>query len=643
MASPFDKRAIEKFRDDPAFLPFIAPEPLALYLKPSAERDVLFDRLVVISGTPGSGKTTLAQLFRVRTLINLANLSAHSEPLGELQLALGECKAYEGVTPRLAGCRLSMEDNYRDCWECPYDENTRHRLLRTLINARAMLAWLQGFLEAGISLEGVRLIGRRGNDGALESIGGESAVTAQARAIAVERAVYRVCASLLPPERDALPADLQEGYAPIDLLDRFEVKLEGQVCEMQPLLILDDVHGLHVEQQKYLRRWLAAREMSVARWMLTRFDAFAPEHVLYEKPLMSAEDEPGIQQNRDITDIRLQRPSDRAKSRNDFRRVARQMSKRYLAQIAVMNTRGATEIDSLLTERLTAITKSQLERAAAIAERAKRQSNLPAEWVRDITDQVTAYLATRAIDGLEAEAVGNAMVGILLSRQAKKTPQTTFFEAEPAEASDDHVVKPNSSVEHGARVHLWHHAKIPYLYGFEDLADLANENTERFLDLANQLVSLLQVRAIRNEVIQLPPPQQFSVLHDYAKSMVANWNFPESTSIKHLAAGIARECVAKSLEPNASLGGGASAFGIPMEEYLKIAKDQPALARVLQFGSAYNVFSLIPNHRTKNRDWCLVELCGPVLISHGLTLQRGGFLERRVADLERILASEAQS
>ncbi len=242
--------------------------------------------------------------------------------------------------------------------------------------------------------------------------------------------------------------------------------------------------------------------------------------------------------------------------------------------------------------------------------------------------------------GVEAEAVGRAMTAILVSRQGKKVRQSSIFDGEVDAEIEDHIVRPTSSVEHGARVHLWHKAEIPYLYGFENLADLANENTERFLDFAGQLVNLLLTRVIRSAEARLAPMQQFNALRTHSQAMIAGWNFPESSLVRQLASGIAEECVEKSLEPNASLGGGASAFGIPMTEFIRIAQDQPDLARILQFGVAYNVFALTPDQRAKNKDWCLIELSGPVLLSHGLTLQRGGFLERRVADMERIVKRE---
>ena len=120
--------------------------------------------------------------------------------------------------------------------------------------------------------------------------------------------------------------------------------------------------------------------------------------------------------------------------------------------------------------------------------------------------------------------------------------------------------------------------------------------------------------------------------------MIREWDFPQSDLVLRLANGVAIQCRAKSLEGNASLGGGATAWGIPQDEFDSISEVNPVLAQIMKFGVAYNAFTLVPNHKTKNRMWCLIELGGVLLLHHGLTLTRGGFLERRVDDLVRLLS-----
>ena len=130
---------------------------------------------------------------------------------------------------------------------------------------------------------------------------------------------------------------------------------------------------------------------------------------------------------------------------------------------------------------------------------------------------------------------------------------------------------------------------------------------------------------------------QHKMLRERASEMVREWDFPQFQLVRRLADGLAAECLKKSLEGNASLGGGATAFGIPQDEFDAIPDSHPHLARVLQCGVAYNAFVLVPNHGTKKRLWCLIELGGILLLHHGLTLKRGGFLERRTDDLVRLL------
>ena len=151
----------------------------------------------------------------------------------------------------------------------------------------------------------------------------------------------------------------------------------------------------------------------------------------------------------------------------------------------------------------------------------------------------------------------------------------------------------------------------------------------------------LETRLIRGKRAMLGSSDQHKLLRKRAQEMLDEWSFPRFQFVRRLADCIAGQCLTRSLEGNASLGGGANAFGIPQEEFDAIPDEHPHLAQVLQFGVAYNAFVLVPNHGTKKRLWCLIELGGVLLLHHGLTLKRGGFLERHAEDLVRLLRAES--
>jgi hypothetical protein len=72
MPNPFANRATEWMRSNTeAFLSIVTPDPVLHYFQPHAEQDRMYQRLVMIHGTPGSGKTTIAKLFE---LVSLATL-----------------------------------------------------------------------------------------------------------------------------------------------------------------------------------------------------------------------------------------------------------------------------------------------------------------------------------------------------------------------------------------------------------------------------------------------------------------------------------------------------------------------------------------------------------------------------------------
>jgi hypothetical protein len=633
MANPFEKRATEYLSEDEAFLAVVTPEPLSTFFQKPAEEGKLYDRLAVIIGTPGSGKTTLARLFQyptLRTLLRNKGLATY-KPLID---SLTACSAVIDDQPTVVGGRLPLEAEYRDFWEFPYPDDLKIGLMIALLQARTVLAWLRSFKTAGVRLEGVEIVPRVGTDAALASIGGVSGPSVLQRASQVELAIYRISAALMPPDASEIDAAAAAAYRPFDVIESIQVRDGEHTLLLRPLVIFDDAHSLHPAQLVALKRWLARRELKVARWILMRLDALTPADVLTEHASSEKPDEPGLKSSREITSIWLQSSEDRANQRRSFRKMAKDMANRYLQQMDVFNRRRLNSLSDLLATEPETIAPGKREQLRTQLDVLQRRHGVSSMRRSDLETEVDRYLGA---SGDAGEDVKLAMLAILFARYAKRIPQQGLFEAGTADVEPTRPLVADSDVADGARLHLMHKHARPYYYGIDLLCDASSENAEQFLQLAARLVAQSETQLIRRKPATLTSRVQHSLLREKAAEIVRDWDFPQHQLVRRLADGIAAECIEKSLEPNASLGGGASAFGIPQEEFDAIPANYPNLARVLQFGIAYNSFMLVPNYGTKKQQWCLIELGGVLLLHHGLTLRRGGFLERRTKDLVRIL------
>jgi hypothetical protein len=635
MTSPFERRASEQIVNVGTFLAHVAPAPLEMFFQEKGENDTLYDRLAVITGSPGSGKTTIARLFEFETLFHLSDKGDQTS-LNDIYRQMEDCRALDADFPLIAGTRLSMETNYRDLWECPYEPRVKHWLIQALISARAILGWVREFTNARIPLTDVRPVFHDAALAGAEAVGEGSLESMRERAAAVERAVYRIATALIAPSLDAVSVIFEQGYEPLDVLSGFVVRYQGRDHLLRPLVMLDDVHALHIDQRKAVIRWLARREMSLARWVLWRFDALDPEHVLYDGAILadvhSPDPDPGLQVSREITEIRLQ--NGRNSARRVFRRMAKQISRLYLNQMSVFKAERVETLEEMLENRLLDVPQTLLNNIEARTRAISKVARLPAAAQAQIEKDVEDYIARRGLLPGEAKAVKLGMIAILVARTAKRTPQVSLFDdASGVDESSSLVAEPKTAIEHGARLQLANLFDLPYYYGAETLYDAGSENAEQFLRMAAPMIKLLQVKTIRKRAWILSAREQDETLRKEASRIIQGWNFPEYHAVRRLAERIADMCYERTMEDNASLGGGASGVGIPMEEFLTIGREHPSLARVLQFGMAYNVFSLQPDRSAKNRSWCVIELGGAILIQSKLTFQKGGFVERRLKDL----------
>lgn len=642
MENPFLKRAAEFLRDPEAFLAIVSPEPARIYLAPHAN-DALYDRLVQVRGTPGSGKTTLSRLFAYPTLTTLQrnkDLSSYGAVLGTLL----ECRAIVDGQPAILSCRLPMETDYRTIWEFPYDEELKLRLTIALLQSRAVLGWMRALRESGVDLSTVSIKPRSDAVASLSAIGAESVDELITRARTVEKSIYKLVGALVTPPLESVSQDLQDAYHPFDVVEGVVLRHGSSAADsterlIRPLVILDDAHVLHPTQLKRLQIWLARREVRVSRWILSRIDVMHPTELFATVSAAEPQTElPGITSGRDTLDIMLQSAGrDRAKFRTRFREIAKDISSRYVRQMPVFSTRKLESLADLLETESHPIAASKVKRLSEDVDRIQQKFKITDSRLRELKEVVESY---RPQVGDLDEDVRLALIRILLHRYMKRIPQQGALYQEVADPDPSRPLRVDAQLADAARLALFHEFDRPYYYGMEVLCDCGSENTEQFLHLAACLVDAIAARLIRGKIASLDGRTQHKLLRDKAKEIMERWDFPERSAVEQVVNGIAVECLRVSLLPNAWIGAGANAYGIPQSEFESLAAAHPALARVIHFGIAYNVLSLNPSYPCKNKAWCLIELGGIPILRYGLTLKRGGFIEGSIDELERMVGGK---
>ena len=632
MTNPFLRRATEYIRDSSAFISIVSPEPLINFMARHAKKGTLLDLPVRVIGTPGSGKTMMATLVEFR-LVEAILRDQNSEANKALASALAQCGFVDAQgLPTAAAVRLPMESEYRDFWELPYDETIRTRLVLSLVQARAVLGLFRNLTsDRRRKASAVRFILKEDAEAQLERIGGHTSEGIRARAKEVESAIYSIGASLLPPGLEAIPATAQDPYQPFEVIREIEIEWrDGQTVRLKPLIILDDVHELHPKQFEGLFRMLTRREMKIGRWMMMRLDTLSPTAAF-----RSPEDAlPGLQKDRDYIDILLQSQGSRGEERRQFRKMASDMANRYLPLVRPLRDRHYTQFAPLLVEEAPRLSNGKLEELRQLVDREQRKLQISPQRREKIVELVARYVrGAKSSDTTEDVRLG--MERILLHRYIKRLEgrSPTLFEMGDPEPKTP--LKADSDIAHGARIHLHHKFGRPLHYGLEDLCDASNENAELFLQLAGALVGHMETRAIRNLDPALSPQHQQSGLSEKAEEIIENWSFPFSRRVRSFVDWAAAECVAVSEAPNAHLGAGANAIGIPEDDMPAFLEGDSELLLVLKFAIAYGAIVAVRNYGQGGMLWCLLEMSGPVCLKHGLTFKRGGFIESNV---EKLLA-----
>lgn len=628
--NPWHKRANEFIRDANELLPLISPQPIKKFFQRESAR--LFDRLVVVVGSPGSGKTTLSRLLEFRTLAAVPDFKQNTE-VRELLTSLAKADVLNDLEPAVLALRLPAGGQLRSIWDLPYEPRLKHRLLRAMIEAKTVLGWLRAMEDTGVDLKHVRIVTTSNAEAARDAVNADDLEMFRERARMTERAIFKLINALVAPSQDELGEHLIDAaYAPFAIIEAIDISAawRGRTLRLKPMVIIDDAHELHPTQLEDVDIWLRDREIKIARWMLTRIDSLNLEdfrRVLRNEETVS----PGTNPGRDRVRILLQDTENR--KRAAFRSVAEDVARRYLQPLTAFHRRGGIHsLKALLNAvRPPVLADTDLKVIQAENDRLVEDNQLTNEQV----DAMEAAYPPELTPDVKA-----AVTHIMLQREMRRTPQRSLFGVPAEDSSEEEVSKVQRPVITGAELQLLHRFDRPFYFGFERLADAANENIEQFVALASVLVDRLETQAIRGRQLALDARQQHKAVREQAGKLIDQWDFPYAPQVRKLVDFIGTKCEDLTLRPNAPLSDGANAYGIPISDLANLESNDE-LARVLHYALAYQALVLVEPYDCKGKTWALFELGGISIIAKGLTHSRGGFVEGTLHQLKNAVVSAA--
>lgn len=631
MDNPFKKRRTELIADRRTMLSLVSPTPIEEFFR--SDKEQLIEKLALVVGTPGCGKTTIAQIVEFESLATLC-APGSSQLNKDLLDVLTRNSLVSGGLPKLIGHRLPMTTNFRDIWELPYAEQTRTALLRAFVQSKAVLGWFRQLEAMGIDLGKVEVVMGEGADSVIEVTGAASAVDFRQYARDIELAIFRVVTALVPPDEHEMASDfLNTRYDVFEVLKGFRVNswggriLDGGLL-LRPMLIVDDAHELHPLQFVQLRDWLKLKAIGISRWLMCRPDVVAPEDYRDAMIEDAAEENlsPGSTRGRDYL-MKLMQLSSRDAKR--FKPIARDIANRYLASINELDRRNIADLRLSLDVEAWSLPEGQLKQLRDAVEKLAKDSKFAPSLVNALRARIPATAK-------EDEAL--AALRILLHRERNKTPQLDLLPddsllEEPV--SDDRMVA--ASLLEGARLQLLEQYDRPFYFGMDKLVNASNTNIEQFIRLSGALVDELLAKVIRSGETQLNARSQHRALVTQAKQSMQEWDFPYHAAVRGLVEEMAQRCRERTHLPNAPLSEGANAIGVPQEEMDRVLRRSDRLARVLHFAFAYKALVFVPQYRCKNKVWCLLELGALPCMAYGLRLSRGGFIEETLIGLHSMV------
>lgn len=514
------------------------------------QRDDLFiPKLIVVRGSPGSGKSSLLRLFETETL--LAIHARKSQPSDQdLVDRLGELGTLSESGPRVVGIYIQCDSSLRDISNLSSEQGTL-QLFNMLLDTRVIVSFLRG----------IRRLAAAGcfhlsDDCLLEPLPSGDApprVFAEARSIeqmeefcaGVERDFGALLNSF---PGDPLPTSIQP-HARVYALRYLALQRQRNpaLSELMPVVMLDDVQELYPDQREHLKNEFIRRE-AVPRWLAVRTHVFGLEE------LISLE---GAEQGREYREISLdeifqERPG-------IFARFSANVVHRRLQATESLQQVTISDFKNLLRSPDEKVLSDAVKKALEQMLRRSSEIRLADAFVQKL-QQVFERSTQTPPSFDELWELEKCLV--LVERQANRG--LLFPSMELPQTAD-------AKTDEAARLFVTKRLRWPYYFGFDAITSVASGNVDQLLSTVAAIVDRMIYRADLDRDKAISAKEQEDILRKCADEYYGalEEKHRRGSAIRQFIDNFGPFCAEVTSRPNAPIAPGVNGFGLTREEILQ--------------------------------------------------------------------------
>jgi hypothetical protein len=591
--------------------------------------DELWERPLIIRSAPGAGKTSLLRAVSADALRVLAlRRSGHEDMVGRLQ-AMGALDNHG--RPVVLGFRVPLVRDYRGIVDLETDPAAAQRTFLRLLDARIVAAFCDAIedlvtVDEGSSLDVVSVVADRHGETALERLGGPAASDLRRWARRTEEDILDRLDSVLP--RD----DHLDGHAALyslRALSGAQLLVDDKPTGLRPLLLFDDGQELAPAQRTLLLHAFHDRELRLARWYTERYSAMEPEELV-------GDGEP----RRNSVPVWLEREAQRLGA-NTRRGTRTRKFEKLLADIAGKRANRLLHEydneDQQFTELL------DVDEGDELVPRAERAvGTIRARLASELADSEryrTWFNDADALGPLESARRWRELE-IVITRDRDRQ-DVGLFELELTEA--ERKARSDAAIREAADLWLRREFGLPYYCGSRQLARLAAENIEQYLNLSADLFDEMLVGITLRRGARVPRLRQDAALTAASDQFWAE--IPDrrigGRAIQQLLRHVAKLCRADTYRPKAPYAPGVTGTALSMRDRARLLNADvrarmpgaQALFDALHGAIGHNLLRAHKDRSVKNDRWMVLYLNRLTCVRYGLPLGYGGFRERTLEEM----------